>query len=157
MINRLSLIIIMKITQIHIAISILCFITVILSLFFGMGIFNANENLHVTHLNEYDEFSYYNTDDIPVLTAKAVIITGCFLLITFALQIYSYFKTTLKQHKTIIIFLLGIYLILFFFSFFVMADLENRNFYHFGMIWVLLSIILIFANGILIFLKKIPK
>ncbi len=145
----------MKRSQIHIVINILCFITILVSLFFGMSIFNANENLHVTHLNEYDNYSYYSKDDIPVLTAQAVIISSLFLIVAFGFQIYSYVRAINQNNKIIIFIMMLIYPILFFFSFFVMADLENRDFYHFGMIWVLLSLTLIFANSIVIFLKQI--
>ena len=147
----------MKTFQIHIVINILCFIVIILSLFFGMSIFNANENLHVTHLNSYDNYSFYDTEEIPVLTAKAVIISSIFLVIAFGFQIYSYLKATIKRNKNIILAMLFIYPILFFFSFFVMSDLDQRNFYDFGMIWVLLCLTLIFANTIIIFLRAIPK
>ena len=143
-----------KITKVHIATSILCFITIILSLYFGMSIFNAFENQHVTHLNDFDKHSYYSLEDISVLTAQSIIITSVFIIIAFGLQIYSYFISSLTQKKQIILGLLVVYLVLFFFSFYVMMDLENRDFYHYGMIWVLLCLILIFSNGILIFLKK---
>ncbi|MFK8039318.1 MAG: hypothetical protein AB8B74_13575 [Crocinitomicaceae bacterium] len=145
----------MKLTKIHIAINIICFITILISLYFGMSIFNAMDNQHITHLNNHDNYSYFGTKDIPVLTAQAIITTSIFVLVAFCLQIYSYTQATLTQKKKIILGLLSLYLILFFFSFFVMANLETRDFYHFGMIWVLLSLTLIFANSILIFFKKV--
>lgn len=144
----------MKIIKIHIAINIICFIAIIISLYFGMSIFNASQNQHITHLNQNDNFNYYSVDDISVLTAQAIIISSVFIIIAFCLQIYSYFQTTITHKKKIILALLLIYAILFFFSFFVMADLNNRDFYHYGMIWVLLSLTLIFANSLLIFIKK---
>jgi TRAP-type C4-dicarboxylate transport system permease small subunit len=145
----------MKATKVHIAINVLCFITIIISLYFGMSIFNANDNQHITHLNNFDNYTYYDIKDITVLTAQAVIISSVFLLTAFGLQIYSYFISKTKRKKRITLGLLTIYLILFFFSIFVMFDIETRDFYHYGMIWVLLSLTLIFANSVLIFLKRI--
>ncbi|MDX1349636.1 MAG: hypothetical protein R3279_05280 [Putridiphycobacter sp.] len=145
----------MKATKVHIAINILCFITIIISLYFGMSIFNANDNQHITHLNNFDNYTYYDIKDITVLTAQAVIISSVFLLTAFGLQIYSYFISKTKRKKHITLGLLTIYLILFFFSIFVMVEIETRDFYHYGMVWVLLSLTIIFANSVLIFLKRI--
>lgn len=140
-----------KTTKVHIAINIVCFITIMLSLYFGMAIFNAQDNQHISHLNNFENYNYYTMADISVLTAQAIIITSVFLIVAFGLQVYSYIISKSALKKQISLGLIAIYLIIFFFSFYVMNDLDNRDFYNYGMIWVLLSLTLIFANGILIF------
>lgn len=143
-----------KTSKVHLAINIICFITIIISLYFGSSVFNALDNQHITHLNSQDDYNYSALDDIPVLTAQAVIIGGVFILAAFGLQVYSYILADFKLKKQVILALFSVYAILFFFSFFVLNNHEQRNFYDYGMIWVLLSLTLIFANSIFIFWRK---
>ncbi|MFK8045669.1 MAG: hypothetical protein AB8B72_09245 [Crocinitomicaceae bacterium] len=144
----------MKSTQVHIIINILCFITILISLYFGMSTYNAIDNQHISHLNDFENSSAYGLDDIRVLTAKGVIGTGIFVVLAFAFQIYSFIIADFKTKKNVILALFTVYGILFIFSFIVMSDLDNRNFHNHGQIWLLLSLTLIFANSILIFYKK---
>ncbi len=138
----------------HLFINLSCFITIIISLSYGMSIFNAYDNQHITHLNLQDHFSFYPIEEVPVLTAKAVIISAVFVTISFGLQIFTYFKSKLPKRKTIILILLPIYLILYGFSGYVISDTSARDFYSYGMIWVLLNLCLIFGNSILLFVKE---
>ena len=119
-----------------------------------MSIFNAYDNRHTIHLNEHDLYNYYAIKDVPILTAKAIYSTLFFILVSFSVQIYTYFKSHLPVQKKIILSLLSIYLILFGFSGFLLSDLTNRDFYDYGMIWVLLNLLLIFGNSILLFIKR---
>jgi len=144
----------MKSRNVHIIINILCFITILVSLYFGMSIYNAINNQHITHLNDFENSSAFGLNDIRVLTAQGVIGTGIFVVLAFAFQIYSYVLADFQKKKNIILGMLSVYIILFVFSFIVMNDLDNRNFHNHGQIWLLLSLTLIFANSILIFYKK---
>ncbi|MFD1552455.1 hypothetical protein DNU06_10510 [Putridiphycobacter roseus] len=141
-------------TKIHIAINVLSGIALLIALYYGIQIFNAGDNYLITHLNEFDHQNYSPIEDIPVLTAKGVIISGVFLSIALILQIITFVKNTINRKKILFVFLFAIYGILLAFSFFVMLDLEHRDFQTFGMIWVVLSILLIFGNTVAVFIRK---
>jgi len=138
----------------HLIINLLCFITVIISLSFGMSIFNVFDNQHITHFSNFESQSFYTIDDVSVLTAKAVIFTSVFVLAAFGVQIYSYFKTQIPRRRKIILGLLPLYLIIFGFSTYLMLHYATEDFYSYGFVWILLSLCLIFGNTILLFIKK---
>ncbi len=141
-------------TKFHIAINVLCGIALLVALYFGVQIFNAGDNYLISHLNEFDSHNYSPIEDIPVLTAKGVIISGFFLFIALILQVVTFIKNTINSKKILFVFLFAVYGILLSFSIFVMLDLEHRDFQTFGMIWVVLSIILIFGNSVAVFIRK---
>lgn len=141
----------------HLLINLFSFITIIIALFFGMSIFNAYDNQHITHLNLQEANHYYDISEVPVLTAKAVIFTLVFMVLAFGLQIYTFIKTSYKKRKNIIIALLPIYFIIFGFSWYLLLDTTTRDFYTYGMIWVLLNLCLIFGNSLLLFIKAPEK
>ena len=138
----------------HLIINLLAFITILVALFFGMSIFNAYDNQHITHLNEFENYNYNPVKDVPVLTAQAVVFTSVFVLTAFGFQIYTFFKTEIKTRKRIITAMLPIYLILIGYSVYLISNTKTQEFYSYGMIWVLLSILLIFGNSIILFIRK---
>ncbi len=140
--------------KIHMYIGIICFLTALIALYFGSSIFNAGDNYLITHLNEQDLYRYNSLEEIPILTAKAVTYCGFLLLVAFGLQIYTYIKVKNLKIKRIITALFVVYFILICFSIFVILDPSSRDFFSYGMIWVLLSLILVFGNGFIILLNR---
>ncbi|MBK7131062.1 MAG: hypothetical protein IPM74_11380 [Crocinitomicaceae bacterium] len=79
----------------------LSFLLALISLFFGVSIYNANENVHINHLNEMDHIYYYQAVDVPALSRLAAIVTGIFLLAITGVEIYIYRKTNFQVVKKI--------------------------------------------------------
>ena len=67
----------------HLVIILVAFITVIVSLYFGITIYNIEDNIHINHLLEDEGQSIRFPEEIPTLGYKAAIITCIFLMIGF--------------------------------------------------------------------------
>lgn len=140
--------------KLHAGIMALSFIIILVSLFYGISIQNAQDNFLTSHLAIDDGKNYADLEEIPTLGYKAAVITTFFLLIGFSLQIYILSKTKLKQVKNLCIGAVVCFLIIFGFDFLFLFYPKSYNFRDYGMIWVLLSLSTIFINGVSIFARK---
>lgn len=140
--------------KIHLIINGIAFIGMIVSLYFGMSIFNAHDNQYVQHLNEFDSINSFDVNEIPKLTQTAIYTTFVFTFILFGLQVYSYIINTFQKRKLAIAPLFLVYGILFFYGFFVLNNVVERDFQSYGMIWVVLYLVIIFVNSIAILIRK---
>jgi len=138
----------------HIYIICLSIITLFISLYFGASIHNAQDNSLITHLNEQDGINYESVDKVPLLTKKAALLTTFFLILSLALEVFVLFKTPYKKSKNIALALIVPHLIILFYAFLLMSSPLEHNFGSYGMIWVTLSLTIVFGNVISIFVKK---
>ncbi len=148
------IIIVQKMRNYHIYIICLSIITLLISLYFGASIHNAQDNFLTEHLNEQDGFNFESVDDVPILTKKAALLTSFFLILSLGLQVFVFFKTPYKKSKRIALALMVPHLIILFYAFLLMTSPQNHNFGSYGMIWVTLSLLIVFGNIISIFIKK---
>jgi len=140
--------------KLHIIIIFLSFITMLVSLGYGISIQNAGDNFLNEHLYNDEGYSYSLPEEIPTLSFKAAFITLFFLIPGFIIQLYIYLKTNFKRLKNLAIGALVCYLLIFTVDFLTLNYPVSYNFKNFGMIWVLLSLTTIFINGISLFIKK---
>jgi len=140
--------------KLHLIIIFLSFITMLVSLGYGISIQNAGDNFLNEHLYNDEGYSYSLPEEIPTLSFKAAFITLFFLIPGFIIQLYIYLKTNFKRLKKLAIGALICYLFIFSVDFLTLTYPASYNFKNFGMIWVLLSLTTIFINGISLFIKK---
>ena len=140
--------------NLHLGIISFAFITILVALYYGVSIQNAQDNFLTAHLYLDEGESFADLDEIPTLGFKAAIITTFFLVFGFTLELFVYFKTNFKRVKNLAIGALICYLIIFGFDILFLISPKLYNFRDYGMIWVLLSLTIIFINGVSIFVKK---
>jgi len=138
----------------HIGIMFVCFVSILISLYYGITIQNAQDNFLIEHLNTNDGQTYAGIDEVPTLGYKAAIITLFFLSIGFITQIFVLIKTPFNVVKKLAIGAIICFLIIFIFDFLTISYPYDYNFKHYGMIWVLLSLSVVFINGVSIFIRK---
>ncbi len=138
----------------HLVIIGLAFITILISLFFGVSIQNAQDNFLIEHLNVEDGINYFSKDEVPKLSFTAAFVTAIFVPVMLGLELYVIIKTPYKLVKKMA--LACSLLLLVIISFIVMTLINPHyfNFKEFGMVWVLLSMSIIFINIISVFTKK---
>jgi len=140
--------------KLHIIIALLSFITMLVSLGYGVSIQNAGDNHLNEHLYNNEGYNYASLEEIPTLSFKAALVTLLFLIPGFIIQLYIYNKTNFRRLKNLTITALICYLTIFTIDILTLTNPIDYNFKYYGMIWVLLSLTTIFINGISIFIKK---
>lgn len=138
----------------HLFIILMAFITVLLSLYYGITIYNIEDNIHINHLLEDEGYVIREKEEIPTLGYKAALLSCFFLTIGLILQVYVFIKTPFKTIKKISAVPFISYAIIFGFATLFLFDPHHYNFKDYGMIWVILSILIAFSNGISLFVKK---
>jgi hypothetical protein len=141
--------------KIFVVIAGLAFLMCLISMYFGVSIFNSNDNIHVEHLNDMDRFSYYDAEMVPGLTRLAAIVTMPFLLAIIVLEIYVAMKTKIAPVKRIALSLTGIALTVLIIAGMTLASPLNFDFSHWGFVWIFAGLFTIAGNGVSVFLK--PK
>lgn len=131
------------------------FLLCLISMYFGASIYNANDNIHVTHLNEMDRLSYYDVENVPALTRFAAILTIPFLVIILILEMVVIVKTKVLSVKRIALAICGMSLTLMILSILTINNPQNFDFSHWGFAWIFGGLFTIAGNGLSIFLK--PK
>ncbi len=138
----------------YFGILILCLITMLVSLYYGTSIQDAQDNFLVEHLYEDEGIDNFDLDYIPTLSFKAAFVTLFFLLFAFILQFIILIRTTFKSVKYCSILALCFFSVIFIFDVLTLFCPHDYNFKNFGMIWVLLSLSIIFISMVGVFTKK---
>ena len=138
----------------HLAILAISFVTVLVSLYYGVSIQNAQDNFLITDLYLNEGITYYDVDYVPTLSFKAAIVTLLFLTIGLGFQLFVFFKTPFKRVKNLAIGALVCYGIILIFDFLTISDPHFYNFKTYGMIWVTLSLTTIFINIVSVLIRK---
>ncbi|HIP37286.1 MAG TPA: hypothetical protein EYG85_10575 [Crocinitomix sp.] len=138
----------------HLIIIGISLVTILVSLFFGMSIQNAQDNFLITHLNIDEGINYFGVNEVPKLSFSAATITIIFLFALLGLELYVTKKTPIKKVKHLAIGALIFIVIILVFAVLTLNNPHYFNFKHFGMIWVILCLNVIFINLISVFVKK---
>ena len=72
----------------HLTIIALSFLVILISLYYGMSIQNAQDNFLVEHLYLNEGVENFDLDYIPTLGYKAAVVTLIFLIIGFGVQVF---------------------------------------------------------------------
>lgn len=139
--------------KIFVIIAALAFLMCLISMYFGASIYNANDNIHVQHLNEMDRLSYYDAEQVPALTRMAAIITMPFLFGIILLEVYVVMKTKIAPVKRIALSLTGIALTVLIIAVMTLASPLNFDFSHWGFVWIFAGLFTIAGNGVSVFMK----
>jgi hypothetical protein len=138
----------------HLALIGISLITIIVSLFFGMSIQNAQDNFLIDHLNLEDGINYFDVNEVPKLSFTASAISLIFIIALLGLEFYIIKKSTLKKIKSLAIGAIIFLFIIFIFALLTLNNPHYFNFKHFGLIWVILCLNVIFINVVSLFVKK---
>lgn len=139
--------------KIFVVIAGLAFLMCLVSMYFGVSIFNANDNIHVEHLNDMDRLSYYDAEMVPGLTRLAAIVTMPFLLGILVLEIYVAMKTKIARVKRIALSLTGIALTVLIIAVMTLASPLSFDFSHWGFVWIFAGLFTVAGNGVSVFMK----
>jgi len=138
----------------HFALIGIAFITIIVSLFFGMSIQNAQDNFLIDHLNIEDGINYFDVNEVPKLSFTAAIVSLIFLFSLLGLEIYIIKKSQHKKVKHLALGAIIFISIILIFAFLTIFNPHYFNFKSFGMIWVIFCLNVIFINLVSLFVKK---
>jgi hypothetical protein len=125
-----------------------------ISLYYGISIQNSQDNFLVEHLYQNEGVENYALDDIPTLSFKAAFLTLIFLTVGLVLQGILYAKSPFKKVKNLSILAIVFFIVIIVFAFLTLYHPHDYNFKNYGMIWIILSLSIIFTNMLSAFGKK---
>ncbi len=137
----------------HVFAASFAFLMVIMAVYFGASIHNANTNQHITYLNEMDNIQYFDVDVIPRLNARAAIYTLPFIVFILLLEIYIIWKSKNRIVRNMAIGLLVTIVIILSFDIMILTDPPAYDFSRWGYIWITLGLFLIAGNVLSLFMK----
>jgi len=137
----------------NIIIACVSFLLMLISVFFGVSIHNANANMHITYLNEMDNIHYYDVDLVPQLTRQAAIFTFPLILGILVMEIIVLFKSRVKQVKNIAIGLTGAVFVLFIIDILVLSNPQEHDFSAWGYFWIIAGLFCLAGNALSVFVK----
>jgi len=138
----------------HLALIGISFITIIVSMFFGMSIQNAQDNFLIDHLNIEEGINYFDVNEVPKLSFTASAVTLILILALLGIELYIIKKNQIKKVKYLAIGAIIFLSIILVFDLLTLNNPHYFNFKQFGMIWVILCLNVIFINVVSIFIKK---
>lgn len=129
---------------------ILCLVSV----FFGMSIFNANNNEHIQHLNVADRIHYYDANLVPTLTYRAALSTIPFILGILITSVLVLRTTLVKKVKNLALGSLAAILVVIIFDVLTILNPYFFDFSKWGFVWITMGMIIIAANVLSIFINE---
>jgi hypothetical protein len=127
----------------HLAVALMAFLICSISIYFGVRIYNANENIHLTELNAFDKIYYDHVSLVPALSMMASLITLPFLLGIVILQVIIIIKAKKKSIKNIAIGLLIAATLILCIDGLTLYDPEYFDFSKWGFVWICLGLIIV--------------
>lgn len=122
------------------------FLMCLLSVYFGISIFNANTNAPIQHLNEADNINYFDIRLVPMLSQKASIYTFPMIMAILIMEIMIIVKSKIKVVKNIALGMLSAIIIVFVFDVMIFLNPYDFDFSKWGFVWICLGIIIIAGN-----------
>lgn len=130
----------------HLVIAACTFLLCLISVYYGIRIYNANENHLLTELNEFDKLIYDDISDVPYLSFSAAMITLPILLIIFVFELIILFKVNQRKVKNITFGLMLFTLIILAFDLMILNQPDYFDFSKWGFIWICLGLIILAGN-----------
>ena len=141
--------------RLHLITAALAFLLCLISAYYGAAIHNANNNLHIQHLNEMDNIHFYGVKDVPFLTFKAAFGTMPFIVAILILEIIVAFRSNIRQVKNISVGLLVAMGITLCCAILLMTYPKEYDFSRWGFTWIIMGFFTVGGNMISIFIR--PK
>ncbi len=138
--------------NINIVAACISFLLVLIAVFFGASIHNANTNMHITYLNEMDNIHYFDVNRVPQLTRQATIFTLPLLIGILVLELIITVKGTVRQVKNIAIGLAIAMLIVIVFDVLIMSNAQAYDFSRWGYIWITMGVFSLAGNALCVFI-----
>lgn len=138
----------------HLVIAGLAFLMCLFSMYFGIRIFNANENHLLTELNQIDKIYHDDINQVPFLSFKAGVFTAPLLLAMLVFQIITLIKTQQRQAKNVCRGLLAAISIILIFDALVMIHPLHFDFSKWGFVWICLGLIILAGNLLAYVLRR---
>lgn len=130
----------------HLALFALAFLMCCISIYFGVRIYNANENIHLTELNEIDHIVHDDVELVPALNRLAAIITLPLILSIIVLEIVVIIKTVRKVVKNVAIGLLFPISAILVVDVLTLSHPHEFDFSKWGFVWICLGLFIIAGN-----------
>ena len=140
--------------KLHLFAAAASFLLCMISIYFGIRIFNANDNHLITELNNFDKLYYDPIERVPALSHAAAIITLPFLIIILVLDVICLLKTEAKKAKNLIIGLITTCALITIFDVIMLSSKGGMDFSKWGFIWICLGLILVAGNGLAYILRR---
>ena len=138
----------------NLIITIISVLMILITLYFGMSIHNANTNDHIEHLNVQDKLNYYPSEVVPALTIRAGIVTAPFVLAILVLAVIAALKSKRRQIKNLANGSVAAIFVVLVFDIITIVNPSGFDFSKWGMVWVAMGLIVIWTNVLSIFIKE---
>ena len=138
----------------NLIVACVAFLMCLVSVYFGMSIYNASHYGPIQHLNEADKIFYYDEKFVPALTIRAAIVTSPFILTIIILSTIIVFQSNRRQVKNLAKGSLAAALIISVFDILTIANPIAYDFSKWGFAWIMLGMIIIWANLLAVFIKE---
>lgn len=138
----------------HLVIAGAAFLMCLMSMYYGIRIFNANQNHLITELNELDKIIYDNIRKVPMLSFSAAMFTLPVILIIIVFELIVFFKVINKKAKNLCIGMLVTVGIILIFDILILTNPVAFDFSKWGFIWICLGLILVAGNILSYILRK---
>jgi peptidoglycan/LPS O-acetylase OafA/YrhL len=140
--------------KLHLFAAAASFLLCLLSIYFGIRIFNANDNHLITELNSFDKVYYDPIERVPALSNGAAIVTAPFLLGILILNVFCLFKVESQKAKRLIIGLISTVSVIIVFDIIMILSKGGMDFSKWGYIWICLGLILLSGSGLAYILRR---
>lgn len=137
----------------HLGIAAIAFLMCLISVFFGVSIYNANENFLIEHLNTADQIYYFDIEQVPGLSHRAAIFTFPLILGITGLSIFLLAKKPERKVKNLLFGTLLAVMIIMSVAIGTIINPVYFDFSQWGFIWVCLGLF-ISASNVLAFLAS---
>ena len=132
----------------HFIVAGIAFLICLISIYFGIKIFNANENHLITELNELDKVYYSDIKMVPDLSRLAAMIILPFVVIITIFVIIIIVKVPNIRTKNINFGILFMMLVLIVFSILTILNPFFYDFSKWGLIWICLGLLTIVGSAV---------
>ncbi|MBN4072500.1 hypothetical protein JYT74_00540 [Crocinitomix catalasitica] len=143
--------------QTHLGIAALGFMMTLISLYFGVSVWNAQEFFLIDHLNQMDKLNYFKPEEIPMLNRQAAIMTFPFIFLIAIGEIRILWKAKHRFRRNIAYGMIAPVVIILVLEFLIFNDPAAWNFSLWGYVLIIMGFFLVVGNAICLFVPVIKS
>ncbi|MFT4600680.1 MAG: Ca2+/Na+ antiporter [Arenicella sp.] len=132
----------------HLIVAAIAFLVCLISITFGIKIFNANANHLITELNELDKVYYSDVKAVPQLSWMAAVGTLPFLLAIMVFEVFILFKVKNKRTKNVNRGILFLVITVLVFDVLILMNPVYYDFSKWGFIWICSGLLMVMGSAI---------
>jgi hypothetical protein len=133
------------------------FIICLVSAYFGVRIYNANENFLITDLNEFDKIYHDDINLVPKLSKLAALITLPLISIILVLEVLVLRTAKVRQSKNIAIGLMIAAVAVLVVDILTISNPIFFDFSKWGFVWICMGLFLMAGNVLSYFISRFGK